>query len=213
MKGTYFSRISSVILHANHVIFGFICHCFFFSSPNHLRSAPGFYEYHHCAHSLAFASSFSLHDLQSHIRTISLFLSLFRSQSQLQMVDFSAAHNFFSFMFTFSVVIRFCMWVCFFLLFHFYDYSCYSIFSCFLLVLRFHLFAIEIFMCDVIFAHLPYVHMVWVFVVFMRSVRFFPYALLCECVGVSFFYFPLVNFPQKYCPCLYIEQIHTCSVR
>lgn len=36
--------------------------------------------------------------------------------------------------------------LCFFVRFHFYDYCYYSIFSCLLVVLRFHLFAIEIFM-------------------------------------------------------------------
>lgn len=77
MTGTYFCHISIVMFHANHVIFGFICHCFFFilaPSPNHLRiTDEAFYECYHCR----------------------VCLSCFLTLNSRQMVDFHRRASFF----------------------------------------------------------------------------------------------------------------------
>lgn len=79
MTGTYFCHISIVMFHANHVIFGFICHCFFFfilaPSPNHLRSLTKLFTNATIA--------------------VCVCLSCFLTPNSLQMVDFHRSASFF----------------------------------------------------------------------------------------------------------------------
>lgn len=148
MTGTYFTHTSIVMLHANHVIFGFICLCFFFPPffSTNWDQCQGFYECFHCVHFLTFSRlqftffSCYFNPLQTlnFYRSASLFLVYVRSFGCFYFTVILSC----SFFFMIIAITQFSAvrWFCYDFIYSQLKYLCDALFCVVFVVLRIYAF-------------------------------------------------------------------------